>query len=231
MDKYALIYTDYCVFHQESGDVKLYRIRALKDFGNIKAGRIGGYVESTANLSQYNSCWVHDNAKISGKATIHNNVQIFDNVQISDYVKIYDNVIVYGDAKISDFVNIHDRVTISDAVQISGYVSIYDSVQISDHVSIKGKLRLSGSIRLGGFIEILEPSDLFVVGPIGSRSDYTYFFRKNIAGVLKIGVICGGFYGNIDEFLCEVKKNHGNSHHAAIYEQAAKMAKLQITLV
>ena len=40
----------------------LYRIRALKDFGNVKAGSLGGFVASERNLSQLGDCWVADDA-------------------------------------------------------------------------------------------------------------------------------------------------------------------------
>ena len=41
----------------------LYRIRALRDFNDVKKGNIGGYIESESNLSQEGDCWVYDNAK------------------------------------------------------------------------------------------------------------------------------------------------------------------------
>jgi conserved domain protein len=31
---------------------KLYRVEALKDFGNVKKGSIGGFIEKEDNLSQ-----------------------------------------------------------------------------------------------------------------------------------------------------------------------------------
>lgn len=34
------------------GDRTLYQIRALKDFGEVKAGDLGGYIEKESNLSQ-----------------------------------------------------------------------------------------------------------------------------------------------------------------------------------
>ena len=43
---------------------KLYRIRALKDFANIKKGDLGGYIESEYNLSQNGNGWIYDNAKV-----------------------------------------------------------------------------------------------------------------------------------------------------------------------
>ena len=36
----------------------LHRIRALKDFSDVKKGDLGGYVSSERNLSHYDNCWV-----------------------------------------------------------------------------------------------------------------------------------------------------------------------------
>ena len=36
----------------------LYRIRALKDFGGIKAGELGGFIEDEKNLAQEGKAWV-----------------------------------------------------------------------------------------------------------------------------------------------------------------------------
>jgi hypothetical protein len=44
---------------------KLYRIQALKDFGYVKAGDFGGWVESESNLSQEGDCWIYDNEPLS----------------------------------------------------------------------------------------------------------------------------------------------------------------------
>lgn len=37
----------------------LYRIEALKDFGNVKAREKGGYIASVNNLSQDGDAWVY----------------------------------------------------------------------------------------------------------------------------------------------------------------------------
>lgn len=36
--------------------ISLYRIRALMDFGNVKEGDLGGYVQSEQNLSHSGQC-------------------------------------------------------------------------------------------------------------------------------------------------------------------------------
>ena len=44
-----------------SGD-KLFRIKALVDFGTIRAGELGGFVEKEENLSNDGDAWVSGNA-------------------------------------------------------------------------------------------------------------------------------------------------------------------------
>lgn len=92
----------------------LHRIRALKDFGSIKAGEFGGWIESEENLSQDGTAWVFDDAKVIGKAMvfgnaeIHNRAWVFDNATVYENAKVYNNVMVfnnagiYGDARISN---------------------------------------------------------------------------------------------------------------------------------
>ena len=41
----------------------LKRIRAIEDFGDVKAGDIGGWIEKEENLSSKDSAWVFDNAR------------------------------------------------------------------------------------------------------------------------------------------------------------------------
>ena len=49
---------------------KLFRIRALRDFGDVKAGEEGGYIESENNLSTEDDAWVYDNARVFGNARV-----------------------------------------------------------------------------------------------------------------------------------------------------------------
>ncbi len=41
---------------------KLFRIKALRDFSNVKAGDLGGWVEKEGNLSQEGNAWWNDNS-------------------------------------------------------------------------------------------------------------------------------------------------------------------------
>lgn len=78
----------------------LYRIQALKDFGDVKAGDLGGYVESEKNLSQYDNCWVADEAWVYGKAKVFNNARVFGNAHIYNNARVFGNALVFGNAQI-----------------------------------------------------------------------------------------------------------------------------------
>lgn len=51
----------------------LYQIKALKNFANVIAGDLGGYVETEDNLSQYGDAWVYGNALVYDNAKVCGN--------------------------------------------------------------------------------------------------------------------------------------------------------------
>ena len=68
---------------------------------------------------------------------------------------------------------------------------------------------------------------MLVIGPIGSRNDFTTFYRDKDS---EITVKCGCFLGKIDRFLEKVTRTHGDSKYAMVYRVAVEVAKLQIDL-
>ena len=51
---------------------KLFRIKALVSFGDVKEGGLGGLVEKEENLDQSGNAWVYGNARVSGDAWVQN---------------------------------------------------------------------------------------------------------------------------------------------------------------
>ena len=68
---------------------------------------------------------------------------------------------------------------------------------------------------------------MLVIGSIGSRNDFTTFFRDKDN---EITVKCGCFLGKIDKFLEKVTQTHGDSNYALVYRAAVEVARLQIDL-
>ena len=73
----------------------LFRIIALKDFGFIKKGELGGLIEKESNLSQKNECWIHENASVTGNAKVYENAKVYGNASVTG------NALVSGDAEVS----------------------------------------------------------------------------------------------------------------------------------
>lgn len=78
----------------------LHRIKALKDFGNVKKGELGGYVESERNLSQEGNCWVYGNAEVYGNAWVCGNAEVFGNAKVYSNAEVCGNAKVYSNAKV-----------------------------------------------------------------------------------------------------------------------------------
>lgn len=70
----------------------LFRIRALRSFGDIKAGDLGGFIENERNLSH------EDNAWVSGNAKVIDNARVSDNALVSGETWVGGNARVDGDA-------------------------------------------------------------------------------------------------------------------------------------
>lgn len=147
------------------GEHKLYRIKALKDFGDVKAGDLGGYIESEKNLSHEDNCWVYDNAKVYGDSTIadnakvkdtasvvnsdiKNNAEVFDNAFVKNAI-VCDNAQIYGNSQV--YYNrylicyaFEYTTIISDNAQIYGNATI-TNCYIKDNADISGYVNIEHS--------------------------------------------------------------------------------------
>lgn len=91
---------------------KLHRIQAVRDFGDVKSGDLGGYIESEYNLSQAGTCWVSDNAQVYGKATVYGDAHVSDNAIVCDHAHVYHDARVYGDAAVCDNARVYDEASV-----------------------------------------------------------------------------------------------------------------------
>ena len=76
----------------------LYRIRALRDFGDVHAGDVGGYIECERNLSQDGNAWVYDDARVSGDARVYGNARVCGDARVYGNARVCDNAWVCGNA-------------------------------------------------------------------------------------------------------------------------------------
>ena len=53
--------------------VTLHRIKAVAEFGIVKVGDLGGWIEKEENLSHDGNAWVYGNAEVCGDAKVYGN--------------------------------------------------------------------------------------------------------------------------------------------------------------
>ena len=85
----------------QSNGITLHRIKALHNFGDVKAGETGGWLASELNLDKDGNCWIYPNAAVYGHAGIFNSVRVSGNAKVSGYAKIFGNLVIDGDTHIS----------------------------------------------------------------------------------------------------------------------------------
>lgn len=145
------------MLHLSDGRV-VYQIQALKDFGSVRRGMLGGYIESEQNLSQSGNCWIFDKAIVTGKAIVSDNACIFGDVQIFGNAMVYGNagiagnVMIFGNAKVLDNAKVYGNAQISDKAFVCGNSEIYGNAKISQHAFLTGNARVAGSV--GGIKKI-----------------------------------------------------------------------------
>lgn len=60
----------------------LYRIRAVRDFGSVKTGEFGGYIEKEENLSHFGNAWISGDAWVYGNARVFGNAWVYGNAEV-----------------------------------------------------------------------------------------------------------------------------------------------------
>lgn len=180
----------------------LYRIRALKNFRNVKKGDLGGYVEKESNLSQTDDAWIYDDAKAMDNAIVKNDATLHHNAEI------YNNVIVSGSASVNENATLRDKATVSDKAILYGNVilidgaKIYGKARLYDYVLVSGNTQVFDNARCYGFAKIEDDAQVFNDAIIDNAviSGSTCVFDK--ATVKENSTVSGhvSLYGNITVF-------------------------------
>ena len=59
-----------------ASDRTIYRIGALRDFGGVRRGDLGGYIEDESCLAHDGHAWVHDVAQVYGHGSVSGDARI-----------------------------------------------------------------------------------------------------------------------------------------------------------
>ena len=186
----------------------LYRIKSLKDFGNVKKGDKGGFVEKEENLSQSGDCWVYDNAKVYNNAKVFDYADIYGNAEIFGNAIVSGNARVYGNAKVYHYAMVYDNAEVCDNAIISGNAEVYHDA------AVYGNARVFGNAEICGKAEIANDLDYIVFKNWWSSGRYFTWTRSN--NMWKVGC----FYGTSNELIEKAYRDSNESGKE--YERVVK---------
>ena len=161
---------------------KLFRIEALKDFGDVKNGDKGGFIEDEHNISHDGNSWVYDNACVYGNARVHGDAWVYGNAWVYGDAWVYDNVMVYGNARVCD------------NVMVCGNAKIENN---SDYIVFKNWWSS------GRYFTWTRSNDMWKVGCFFGTGD------ELIKKAYKDSEKSGREYERIVKYVEEIKKDNG----------------------
>lgn len=204
------------------GSLTLKRIVAVRDFKNVKAGDLGGLIQSYDNLSHDGDCWVYKNGKVYDQA------QVFEDAYVGDFDTSWYGSAVFGNAKLFGKATVNRNSRIFDNAQISGNVQVHSDSRVFNNAiltddvivcrsDVQRNAKLSGkiSVREHSTIEHKIHSDLYSV----VLNVKMYPYDVNYSGVdddgnhfIRVGCQCHSYKDWCDEsFRNNIIKTKVNS--------------------
>jgi len=192
---------------------KIFRIRALRDFSDVKAGDLGGFVESEMNLSHSGNCWVYNDAVVAGEGRVREDAIVKDTAAVE------------GSAYYSAV--IQDRAFVGVGTSVCGTVKdnafLYGFAFVATHAEVGGNnTRLSHSANIGIGGRIKSSNDYIVFSNVGSSNAVLTAYRTDSG----IGCHRGCFDGTLEEFADKVNIVYGSSKIGRQYKSIIETIKI-----
>lgn len=135
------------------GKTVVYRIKAVNTIRRngsiiVLPGDLGGYVQSTKNLSQEDSCWV-DNGAI-----------VYENASVSGCAQVRGYATVSGNAVVKDFALVAGNTLITDNAVIRDEARIYDSAVVKENATVSSSAIVEGNSVISGSAIITTCADV-----------------------------------------------------------------------
>ncbi len=120
----------------------IYRVQELKNFGDVKAGQLGGFVHCERNLSNENTCWVYPDAVVLGNANVSGKAQICKHAVVADCAIVTDCAVVTDCAEILAHAQVVDSAIVTGTTKVMNF-SVFDqkttNLQNTTSITIESK--------------------------------------------------------------------------------------------
>lgn len=159
--------------HVRVGEKTVCFIQALVDFGDVKAGDIGGAIEREDNLSHDGDCWVYHSAKVYGSGKVMGNAKIKDQAEVFDFATVTDDAVVAGNSKV------FQQATVYGNAVVDGQASIYGASQVFGNSRVIGFSRVHedawvyGDVLVDGYSNITRKTTIRPITLLGLEYNVT----------------------------------------------------------
>jgi carbonic anhydrase/acetyltransferase-like protein (isoleucine patch superfamily) len=126
----------------------LRRIVALRSFGEVEEGTVGGWIEKESNLSHDGNCWVGDEAMVYREACVFGDAQVFG------HARVHEHAHVYGSARVCEYAHVYGRARVCEDAQVYEHAHVYGSAWVYEYALVYGHAHLSGDERVCGDAEL-----------------------------------------------------------------------------
>lgn len=128
------------------GDSTLYRIQALRSFGDVKEGEKGGWIAGSWNLAQEGDAWVAEDACV------------FERAYVSGDARISGDALLFGQAQLTQNAYVTEQAWISGDATVSGDACVFGKARVESrrhvlwlsHAGLLGQMLTAYTIRSGG---------------------------------------------------------------------------------
>lgn len=177
----------------------LHRIVAVRNFGNVKAGDKGGWIEKESNLSHDGDCWVFDNAMVFADAVVSGNANVGDSAMVFANAKVYDDARVYGSTYVHGYASMYENAR------------VYGRASVCEHALVHNKAQVCGTVRVYGCAEVCGDA------VVSTYKDYIVFKNWWSSGRYFTWTLSnnkwkvGCFYGTGEELIIRAYNNSERS--------------------
>jgi len=134
----------------------LRRIKALRDFGNVKAGDLGGWIERESNLSHEGDCWVSDEAVVCESAVVSENAVVKHQAEVFGEARIDGNATIGGRASVYDAAWVFGNARVGGDAEVYGNAQVSGNAQVLDESTVYGNAQVFGDARITWYMEIKD---------------------------------------------------------------------------
>jgi len=194
----------------------LRRIQAVRDFGFVHAGDLGGWIQNDFNLDQNGNCWIYgdaivcDHALVRDHAHVSQDAIVKDHAEVCGYAQVLDYAIVCDGALLRDDTQVYNHALICGNAIMEGNSSAWDNAVIGGLVIIRGDAHISQD----GFIT--SQSDVYWSGPFGLFNDTLTAHRCRDGRVYIFSNTDGWYFDEYKQYINSIESSNKKLYKAIL---------------